>query len=161
MREMAPCLVVSSFNKKVELITLKQKILLSTSQWTCVCLHTSSTVEGGPLHWGGHSHYCIYMTGWTWPTSGNAHHPGRRRSQVWCVCAVASRIVHLYTHHSSWAGRGGHFHTLHKTGGRALGPSVLGTTSSLSVAGWRRGRDECWSLLASIVKQTSLMMKKI
>lgn len=141
---MAPCLEAYSFNKKVEFITLKQRNLLSASLRTCVCHHTSSIVEGGPLHWGGHSHRCIYMTEWTWPTSGNAHHPGRQRSQVWCACAVASSIAPLYTHHSSWAGRGGRSHTLHKTGGWALGLFVSGSTSSFAVVNrWRRGRDEC------------------
>lgn len=141
--QMAPCLEARSFNKKVEFITFKQRSLLGTSPWTCVCRRTSSIVEGGPLRWGGDSHYCIYMIEWTWLTSGNAHHPGRRRSQAWCACAVASSSVRLNTRRSSWAGKGGRSHTPHKTGGWAPGLFVWGSTSSFAVINkWRRGRDE-------------------
>ena len=113
----------------------KTNKLLSTSLWTCVYLHTSSVVAGGPLHSGGRSRRCIYMTGWTWPTSGNARRPGRRRSRGRCVCAVASSTVRPCTRRSSWAGRGGRSHIPHRTGEWALGLSGLGCTSSLSVEG--------------------------
>lgn len=116
-----------------KLLVWKKKILLSTSLWTCVYLHTSSAVVGGPLHSGGRSRRCIYMTGWTWPTSGNARRPGRQRSQGRCVCGVVSSTVRPCTRRSSWVGRGGHSHIPHRTGEWALGLSGLGCTSSLSV----------------------------
>lgn len=120
-------------SSRKSLHSYEKKQLLSTSLWTCVYLHTSSAVAGGPLHSGGHSRRCIYMTGWTWPTSGNARHPGRQRSRGRCVCAVASSTVRPCTRRSSWAGRGGHSHIPHRTGEWAPGLSGLGCTSSLSV----------------------------
>lgn len=139
-KKKAPCLDSSFLKKEADIIIFKNKNwktmkIVSFSRGTCACPRTSSAVEEGPLHWGARSRCCICMTGWTWPTFGNARHPGTGRSWAQCAFGVASSTGRPCTRHSSWAGSGGRSRTLRRSGGWAPGPSGSESRFCLPVVG--------------------------